>query len=107
MKFDDIKKSMEEKLGKENSALIADDMASLITFNTEREKTINERNEEISKLKKDKEMLINANGNLLQQINQESEEIFSPKLKKEDEEEKKPFNFRDMFDKKGNLKKHL
>lgn len=107
MKFEDIQKSMEKKLGKENSALIADDMASLITYNSEREKALKDRNEEIDKLKKDKDMLINANGNLLQQINQESEEIFSPKLKKEDEEEKKPFNFRDMFDKKGNLKKHL
>ena len=105
MKFEDIQKSMSDKLGKENVSLIADDMASLITFNSEREKTLNERNEEISKLKKDKEMLIQANGNLLQQINQETEEAFKPKEK--EQEEKKPFNFRDMFDEKGNLKKHL
>lgn len=106
MKFEDIQKSMEEKLGKENSALIADDMASLITYNTEREKTLKDRNEEITKLRKDKDMLINANGNLLQQINQESEEVFSPRIK-EEEKESKPFNFRDMFDEKGNFKKRL
>lgn len=106
MKFEDIQKSMEEKLGKENSALIADDMASLITYNTEREKTLKDRNEEITKLKKDKDMLINANGNLLQQINQESEEIFAPKMK-EEEKPSEPFNFRNMFDEKGNFKKHL
>ena len=81
-------------------------MASLITLNSEREKTLNSRDEEIEKLKKDKETLIQANGNLLQKISQESEEIFSPKLK-EEKEEIKPFNFRDMFDEKGNLKKHL
>ena len=106
MKFEDIRKSMEKKLGKENSSLIADDMASLITLNSEREKSINTQNEEIEKLKKDKETLIQANGNLLQQISQESEDIFKPKLK-EEKEEIKPFNFRDMFDSKGNLKKHL
>ena len=104
MKFDEIRNSIEEKLGKENSALIADDMASLITLNSEREKTINDRNEEITKLRKDKDMLINANGNLLQQINQAEEDIFAPKIEKE-KEDKKPFDFRAMFDKKGNFKK--
>lgn len=102
MKFDDIKKSMEEKLGKENSSIIADDMASLITLNTEREKTLKARNDEIEKLKKDKETLITANGNLLQQISAESEEILKPK--KEEKEEKKPFNFKSVFDSKGNFK---
>lgn len=106
MKFEDIRKSMEKKLGKENSSLIADDMASLITFNAEREKSINNQNDEIEKLKKDKETLIQANGNLLQKISQESEEIFAPKIEKE-EKEKTPFDFRSMFDSKGNFKKHL
>lgn len=106
MKFEDIQKSMEKKLGKENSALIADDFATLITYNSEREKTIKDNKEEIDRLKKDKDMLINANGNLLQQINQESEEIFAPKVK-EEEKPKEPFNFRNMFDEKGNFKKHL
>lgn len=102
MKFDDIKKSMEEKLGKENSSLIADDMASLITLHTEREKTLKDRNAEIEKLKKDKETLITANGNLLQQISAESEEILSPR--REEKEEHKPFNFKSVFDSKGNFK---
>lgn len=105
MKFDDIRKNIDKKLGKENSSLIADDMASLITYNSEREKTINSKDEEIEKLRKDKEMLIEANGNLLQQVNQASEEILKPKT--EEKKEKKNFNFRDMFDEKGNFKKHL
>lgn len=105
IKFEDIRKSIDKKLGKENSSLIADDMASLITFNAEREKTLNTKNEEIEKLRKDKETLIQANGNLLQQVNQASEEIFSPR--KEEKEEKKPFNFRDMFDEKGQFKRKL
>ena len=105
MNFDEIKKSMEKKLGKENSALIADDFASLLSFNSEREKTIKSKDEEISKLKSDRETLINANGNLLQQISKETEEILKPKV--EEVKEVKPFNFRDMFDSKGNLKRHL
>lgn len=105
MKFEDIRKNIDKKLGKENSSLIADDMASLITFNSEREKAINTRDEEIEKLKRDKEMLIEANGNLLQQVNQVSEEVLKPKT--EEKQEKKSFNFRDMFDEKGNFKKHL
>lgn len=105
MNFEDIRKNIDKKLGKENSSLIADDMASLITFNTEREKTIKSNNEEIEKLKKDKEMLIQANGNLLQQVNQASEDILKPEVK--EKEEKKSFNFRDMFDEKGNFKKKL
>ena len=105
MKFEDIRKSMEKKLGKENSSLIADDMASLITLNSEKDKSITTQNEEIEKLKKDKETLIQANGNLLQKISQESEEILIPKT--EEKEDKKPFNFHDMFDSKGNFKKHL
>lgn len=106
MNFDDIKKSMEKKLGKENSALIADDFASLLSFNSEREKTIKSKDEEITKLKSDRETLINANGNLLQQISRETEEVLKPKVE-EKKEEIKNFNFRDMFDDKGNFKKHL
>lgn len=103
MNFDEITKSMEDKLGKENVSLIADDMASLISFNSEREKTLSDRNNEIDKLKRDKETLIAANGNLLQKISQASEEELNPK--KKEAEEKKPFNFKSVFDEKGNFKR--
>lgn len=103
--LDSIRKSMENKLGEDNSALIADDFASLITFNTEREKTLKSRDDEIKRLKRDKETLITANGNLLQQISQESEEILKPK--KEEMKESKPFDFRSAFDEKGNFKKKM
>ena len=103
MKFEDITKNIEEKLGKENVSLIADDMASLISFNSEREKTLSDRNDEITKLKSDKEMLISANGNLLQKISQASEEELNPR--RSEPEEKKPFNFKSVFDEKGNFKR--
>lgn len=107
MNFDEIKKSMEKKLGKENSALIADDMASLITLNSEREKSLRSKDDEITKLKNDKETLITANGNLLQQVNQEKVEDFESEFlgKKKEEQPKEKYDFKSLFDEKGNFKK--
>lgn len=105
MKFDDIQASISKKLGDETTGLIADDMANLITLNTNHEKTINDLNSEITKLKKDKETLISANGNLLQKISVQEESVLNPK--KEEEEEYIPFDFRSVYDEKGNFKRKL
>ena len=51
-----------------------------------------------NKLRKDKEMLIEANGNLLQQVAFGKEEV-KPNTR-ENEEEKK-FDFKSVFDKNG------
>ena len=56
-----ITDSMQDKLGTDNSALIADDIGSLITANATTQKTLRERDDEIAKLKADKEKLILAN----------------------------------------------
>ena len=104
MKIEDITKSINDKLGKEYASKIADDMASLLTLDAGRVKELNGKNEEIEKLKKDKEMLIEANGNLYLQISQETEDILNPK-KQEEEKEVKPFDMRSIFDERGNLKK--
>ena len=106
MKIEDITKSMTEKLGKEEASKIADDFANLLTLDASRIKEMKSKDETISKLQKDKETLINANGNLLQQISVESEEILNPKPK-EEVEEKKPFDMRNCFDEKGRFKKKL
>lgn len=90
--------SFEEKLGTENYALISDDVASLITENNKTLSSIIKSNEEIEKLKKDKERLINANGALLQSIPVGFE-------KKEEEKKESTFHFKDAFDEKGNFKK--
>lgn len=103
MNFEEIRSSIESKLGEENVSAIADDMASLITLNNNQNETIKSYSDEINKLKKDKEVLISANGNLLKKIGAGKEEDLKPKNK--DCEEKKPFNFRAAFDEKGNFKK--
>ena len=101
MKLEDTIKGMQKKLGKENAGLIADDFASIISYDSARTKDLESKDAEITKLKEDKEMLISANGNLLQQISAQSEEILKPEVK--EKETPKKFDFRSAFDEKGNF----
>lgn len=103
MKFEDIQESIQTKLGEENVSLIADDMASLITYNKEMTDNISKKDAEIEKLKSDKEKLILANGNLLKQVPMAKDDgMFEEKVKEE-----KQFSFRSIFDEKGNIKKTM
>lgn len=106
MKMDDITKSINDKLGKEMASKIADDMASLLTLDSGRIKELKSKTEEIEKLKKDKEMLIEANANLFQQIGEATEDILRPQVK-EEEKPKTPFDMRSVFDEKGRFKTKL
>jgi len=105
MKFDDIQASIKSKLGDENTGLIADDLANLITLNSNQEQNIKNLGDEITKLKSEKETLIQANGNLLQQVSMSTDDILKPKS--EEKEEYKPFDFRSVYDEKGNFKRKL
>lgn len=95
-----LTESMSEKLGEEQSAMIADDMGLIMTGFEDMNNQISERDKRIKELEEDKAKLVASNGNLLRQI---------PVMKEEAEEEKdvakKPFNFKDAFDAKGNFKK--
>ena len=104
MKVDDIIKSMESKLDETNKGLIADDFANLIQYSYDMDNTINNKNNEIEKLNSDKEKLLISNGNLLQKISMEKEEVIKPKQKEESNENPKDFDFASLFDKKGNFK---
>ena len=97
MNIEEYTNKIQEKLGKEEAGKIADDIASILTYDNMIQKDIKSKDEEITKLKKDKEMLIEANGNLLQQIPLGKEEP----PKKEFEGEAKPFDFKSVFDKNG------
>lgn len=101
VKIEDITNKIQEKLGKEDASKIADDIASLLTYENSLQKDIKDKSEEISKLQKDKEMLIEANGNLLQQVPFGKDED----NKKELDDEKKPFDFRSVFDENGKMKR--
>lgn len=92
-------KGIEKKLGKDNYSKIADDIGVLITDNETMNNTIANKDEQIEQLNKDKEVLITANGNLLQQVGM-GEEI----KKDEDKEDEKPkISIKSVFDEKGNF----
>lgn len=103
MKFENLSKNLEEKIGKENVAKISNEIAEIMSYESEMTNSIKEKDEAITRLNSDKEMLIQANGNLLQKLPKEKEEV---KIK-EEEEIKKPFDYRSIFDENGKLKGRL
>lgn len=100
-----ITTSIQEKLGEETSAMITDDLANIITIKSNYDKAETDYKNKITKLEKDKEVLIEANGNLLQKVKMGAE----PKKEEKDDKkiDYKNFNFSAMFDEKGNFKKNL
>lgn len=102
-KFEELTNAMQEKLGKENSSLIADDIGTLITDNSAMNKELKQKDDLIAKLRQDKENLIQVNGNLLQQVamGEEDTRVNKPK----EEEKRTPFSWKSIFDEKGNFKK--
>ncbi|MBO7080021.1 MAG: hypothetical protein J6W64_09465 [Bacilli bacterium] len=93
MNLTEISDKIQEKLGKEESGKIADDIANILIFEESNNKIIEEKNETIKKLNKDKEMLIQANGNLLLKVPQGKEET-----KEVEKEEYREFDFRSVFE---------
>ena len=96
-----ITANIQEKLGKENSAMITDDLANILTIKSNYDNSEKTFKDEINKLKKEKETLIEANGNLLQQVSMGIEK--KEDKKEEKKESAKNFNFSAMFDEKGNF----
>lgn len=95
--FDSLSNEIQEKLGKENTALIADSLATLVTDTIAVNDSLAKKDAEIEKLKNEKESLIHTNGQLLQKISVGTEE----KRKEETKEEAKEFSFKSAFDSKG------
>ena len=97
-----ITESITTKLGEENASIIADDLGKLFTANKETIDNIDSLNKKVSDLTDTNEKLIKANGSLLQQIPAVADQ--EKRQTEEVTEEKKTFNFRDVFDKHGNFK---
>lgn len=96
--MEDLTARIQEKIGKEASGLIADDLGLLISDTSKVNQEYFERNEEITKLKEQKEKLIETNGNLLQQITMGEESPKKPQSQEIDEENSISWN--DCFDSK-------
>lgn len=104
-KLTDVVNTIKEKLGDENSAKIGDSLAQILTIERANEETLKDKEKTITNLKNDKELLIQANGNLLLQVPQGKEEdnsFFENNSRKQD---KQPFDFRSIFDEKGKFKR--
>lgn len=92
--------SIESKLDETSKGLIADDFANLMVFDNNNTKVIEDKDNKISQLNSDKDKLLMVNGNLLQKVSMGTDE------KENDEPDTpKPFNFRSLFDDKGNMKR--
>jgi hypothetical protein len=90
---------MEETLGKDNFAMISDQIGELITGNSNNLKKIEEAEANIKKLQDKNDKLVLANGSLLQKIPMaKSEDTDEPK-----EKPPKKINLKDAFDKNGNF----
>lgn len=96
-----ITDSMQEKLG-DNAGVIADDIGLLITGNSNSQKALVAKDEEIKRLTSTNEKLVLANGNLLKQI--PVEKSLPPERDSEVEKSTK-INLADAFDARGNFKR--
>ena len=103
MELNKIVDTIQEKLGKEESGKIADDLANILIIEEANTKTLKEKDEQLTKMKKDKEMLIEANGNLLLHVPQGREESFFEDGKS-DPKATEPFDFRTIIDEKGKFR---
>ena len=103
MKKEELQKlfnGIEQKIGKENFAKMSDDIGVLLTDNENMNNTISNKDNKIRELESNNELLITANGNLLQQVGMGDE----PKQPTK-EDDKPKFSLKDAFDEKGNFKK--
>lgn len=106
--FQEKMNTIQEKIGEDAKNLILDDIGILLTDNQNMNKTLDDKDKEIEKLKKTKdkeierlkktnETLQSVNGNLLQQISMGEDQQIK---ENEDNKEKTPFDFRTVFDEK-------
>lgn len=97
--FQKVINDMKETLGEENIGKIADSLGILITDNSNMNKDLAKKDDEIKILKDDKERLITTNGKLLQQVSYGTEEEIID-TGKEKEEKKKYIDYKLGFDEK-------
>lgn len=95
--------SIETKIGKDNAALIKDDLGNIILENNNTLKNIDNLTRERDNYKSESEKVKAVNEKLFLQIPvgiEEPNETIEPKEQKAEE-----FNFRSLFDEKGKFKK--
>lgn len=89
---------IQEKIGKDASSLILDDIAILLNDNKQMNETMGNQTKENESLKKTNETLQRVNGNLLQQISMGTDDQIINTKETKKEEKKQDFDFRNVFD---------
>lgn len=99
-------KGIEKKIGKENYSKVADDIATIITDNKSMLDLDASKDEEIENLKHTNELLITANGSLLQQVGMGEDPKEKEKQQKENNKNygQPGISLKDAFDERGNFK---
>lgn len=97
----EITSSIEQKLGAENAATIADDLGKLITSNSNTVERIKTLENDLSSQRSVNEKLVIANGNLLKQIPVEGPVASAKKVDNAPDTKASSFRFEDAFDKNG------
>ena len=100
-----ITQNIIDKLGNETSAIILDDLTSIITKNNNTIQTLKDKDSEIAKLKNRNELLIDSNSKLMQQVPRGIEDV--PRDKKEETLENTKIDLRSCFDEYGHLKSKI
>ena len=98
--FKKIIEGIQNKIGQENSSIIADDLGTLISDNITMNKTIDEKENVIKEKENLNQKLVFANSSLLQQIGVPEDTSGKKPSSKEPEEEEK-ISWDDCFDKNG------
>ena len=96
---------IKEKVGEENSALISDELISLMTEHKSLAEQNNERAEQIETLKSEKDDLVNANAKLFRRLGFEDEQktTFSSANQTEQAKESEEIKIGDIINDKGEL----
>lgn len=108
MKNEDFKRIVEglqEKLGKENSSIIADDLGTLISDNITMNRMVEERDRTIKEKEELNQKLVFANSSLLQQVGVPEETSKKSTSNSYEEVDEEKISWNDCFDKKGNFLK--
>lgn len=98
--MEELTARIQEKIGKEASGLIADDLGLLISDTSKVNQETFDRSEEITRLKEQKEKLIETNGNLLQQISIGEETPKRTSERQDVSEDEISISWNDCFDSK-------
>ena len=99
--YEEMTKTLRGKLDETSSALISEEILSLLSAYNGGYDELDELKQEVDKLKTEKEELLKVNGKLYQQIGFDKEEKEDETIDKNEDEEE--LSIEDIIDEKGEL----